>query len=284
MSTQPKDIWNGEIYNANAILQYALDQSVIESYLSFNGREKVLDIGCGDGAITALLAAFVPNGFVLGVDSSPSMIDFAMKAYTPLYPNVAYDHCAVEMLPYKEEFDLVTSFCSLHLVQDVKLSLQNICNALKYEGKALLFFPLLERNPWHQEMIRLLSQTSWGKQLESVLPIATTDTIPLNEMSLHNLCLEVGFTVVDITVRPLSYSFPSRNHYHAWCKAMYTMLARPSNAQEEAELDEIVTKLEEFLQSETVAVPEIGDKVTLTQTFVILQATKQPLLVDSYVY
>lgn len=95
-----KDIWNGDLYNANAILQYALDQKVLETCIVFQGHEKVLDVGCGDGAITALIAAFVPNGYVLGVDSSANMIDFATKSYSDLYPNLAFEQCAVENLPF----------------------------------------------------------------------------------------------------------------------------------------------------------------------------------------
>jgi arsenite methyltransferase len=37
--------------------------------LNLAGNEKVLDLGCGRGAVTTLAAARVPNGSVLGVDS-----------------------------------------------------------------------------------------------------------------------------------------------------------------------------------------------------------------------
>jgi SAM-dependent methyltransferase len=38
--------------------------------LALSGREDILDIGCGDGKVTAELATLVPEGSVTGVDSS----------------------------------------------------------------------------------------------------------------------------------------------------------------------------------------------------------------------
>ena len=39
------------------------------------GDEKILDVGCGDGKITADLSRFVPEGIVTGIDPSKGMLD-----------------------------------------------------------------------------------------------------------------------------------------------------------------------------------------------------------------
>lgn len=49
--------------------------------MSLEGNDKILDIGCGDGRASAELAMLVPNGSVLGIDISYSMIRFAEKNY-----------------------------------------------------------------------------------------------------------------------------------------------------------------------------------------------------------
>ena len=41
------------------------------------GNEKVLDIGCKDGRITAKITSYLPNSSVLGVDISSETINFA---------------------------------------------------------------------------------------------------------------------------------------------------------------------------------------------------------------
>jgi len=44
-----------------------------------NVNERILDLGCGDGTLTAELAQLVPDGFVLGIDGSQNMIETARK-------------------------------------------------------------------------------------------------------------------------------------------------------------------------------------------------------------
>ena len=47
--------------------------------LPLRGDEHVLDVGCGDGKVTAEIARAVPRGRVLGVDASLEMIAFAQQ-------------------------------------------------------------------------------------------------------------------------------------------------------------------------------------------------------------
>jgi trans-aconitate methyltransferase len=247
---QQKDLWNGEIYNQSAILQYALDERVLESF-PFHGHEKVLDVGCGDGAITSLIAAFVPNGVVVGIDSSSSMIDFAVKTYCPLYPNIVFDSCAVENMNYNAEFDVITSFCSLHLVNDLPLALENIYNALKDSGKTLLFFPLLDENPWYQELQHWLPRTSWGKtiNMHMLMPVGGKKG-KLDEVSLTNDCQAAGFSAVHITVSPHSYTFPTETHCRVWIEAMLTMFKKPITLEEEEEMHFVSNQLIRFFRNQ----------------------------------
>lgn len=56
--------WNAADYAKNSSAQYAWAESLIDC-LALDGTETILDIGCGDGRITAGLAARV-NGRVVG--------------------------------------------------------------------------------------------------------------------------------------------------------------------------------------------------------------------------
>ena len=51
------------------------------SKAGLRGNERVLDLGCGDGKITAKIANLVPEGWVIGIDFSPEMIKFAQEHY-----------------------------------------------------------------------------------------------------------------------------------------------------------------------------------------------------------
>ena len=62
--------WNPVDYHRHSYPQYAFALGLLER-LRLNGDERILDVGCGDGKVTAALAARVPRGSVLGIDASP---------------------------------------------------------------------------------------------------------------------------------------------------------------------------------------------------------------------
>ena len=80
-SSPTKDIaWNAADYAANSIVQQTWARELIAK-LKLRGDEHILDVGCGDGKITAELARAVPRGAVVGIDASEEMIAFARKNF-----------------------------------------------------------------------------------------------------------------------------------------------------------------------------------------------------------
>ncbi|EAA64273.1 hypothetical protein AN1566.2 [Aspergillus nidulans FGSC A4] len=73
-----KDNWSSEAYSASAAFVPKLTQTLLQ-YLDPQPSDSVLDIGCGDGKFTELFLPYVSK--VLGVDSSPAMIEAARKGY-----------------------------------------------------------------------------------------------------------------------------------------------------------------------------------------------------------
>ena len=107
--------------------------------ITLEGAERVLDVGCGDGKITAEIAARVPRGWVLGVDPSQNMIAFASNHFgMPAHPNLRFEVADVRRLTYRGEFDRVVSFNTLHWVPQQGDALRSIHAALKPAGQALL--------------------------------------------------------------------------------------------------------------------------------------------------
>ena len=83
--------------------------------LALTGRERILDLGCGDGALTASLAALVPDGQVTGVDASRGMIDAAREHAAD---NLRFELMDINDLDLAGPFDLVFSNATLHWVKD----------------------------------------------------------------------------------------------------------------------------------------------------------------------
>src|SRR6516165_4986158 len=64
--------WDARVYNRVSALQRWLAEKSLAS-LTLEGGERVLDVGCGVGTITAEIAQRVPRGSVLGLDASHTM-------------------------------------------------------------------------------------------------------------------------------------------------------------------------------------------------------------------
>ena len=97
--------------------------------LNLTGSERILDLGCGDGGITAELAELVADGFVLGIDASEGMIESAHKA-----GNLRFDLMDIDAINFEDEFNIVFSNATLHWVKDHSRLLANLYKSLKAEG------------------------------------------------------------------------------------------------------------------------------------------------------
>jgi len=138
MATVPR--WNPEDYSRHSSAQ-AKWASEILAKLELKGDKQILDIGCGDGKITAEVARSVPRGRVVGLDSSPEMIDFARKRFpAEAIPQLRFQLGDARTLDFHEEFDSVISFASLHWVIDHRPVLVGICRALRSGGRMILQF------------------------------------------------------------------------------------------------------------------------------------------------
>ncbi|MCK5564984.1 MAG: methyltransferase domain-containing protein [Planctomycetes bacterium] len=108
------------------------------SQLQLKGDEKILDLGCGDGGITAQLAPLVPDGLVIGIDASHKMIDSADKTHKG--QNLRFDRIDINEIDFENEFDVVISNATLHWIKDHNKLLSNVSRALKNNGTARFNF------------------------------------------------------------------------------------------------------------------------------------------------
>src|SRR4029078_12594213 len=95
--------WDAAEYSRRSSLQEAMAQELL-ALLDLEGSERILDVGCGDGKITAQIASRASKGSVVGVDPSRDMISFARSHFGPaILPNLRFQSAAARLLPFKTE-------------------------------------------------------------------------------------------------------------------------------------------------------------------------------------
>ena len=130
------DTWSGADYARHSSLQAAMADEVL-STLPLQGDEQLLDVGCGDGKLSARIAARLPLGTVLGVDASADMVAFARQQFGGS-GNLRFEVRDARQLNFDAAFDRVVSFNALHWVPQQDEALRGIRAALKPQGRAHL--------------------------------------------------------------------------------------------------------------------------------------------------
>ena len=104
--------------------------------LPLKGFETVIDAGCGTGRLTRLLLERLPNGHVIAIDQSTSMIDAAQKHLLPEFNDrVTFVTCNLLNLKLENVADVIFSNATFHWILDHDSLFQTLINALKPDGQ-----------------------------------------------------------------------------------------------------------------------------------------------------
>ena len=130
--------WNAEDYERNSQAQQKWARELM-AHLALSGTEDVLDLGCGDGKVTAEMARLVGSGSVVGVDNSSQMIALAKDRYPrSSHPNLTFHEMDARRLSFTNCFDVAFSNAVLHWVKDHRPVIEGLFKSLRTGGKILL--------------------------------------------------------------------------------------------------------------------------------------------------
>jgi trans-aconitate methyltransferase len=125
--------WNANLYDAKHDFVWKYGSDVV-SLLAPQPGERILDLGCGTGHLTAQI---VESGArVVGVDQSPEMILAARQAY----PKLKFEVADARELTFRGEFDAVFSNAVLHWIHEPVQVIQGVRRALRPGGRFVAEF------------------------------------------------------------------------------------------------------------------------------------------------
>lgn len=138
------------------------------SELALRGNERVLDLGCGDGANTASIAEALPGGEVVGIDASKGMIDTAKQKEKA---NLHFILMDIDEIAFEDEFDVIYSNATLHWVKDHHRLLKRVFEALRSggllrvnfaaDGNCSYFFKVIHKAMENEKFSRFFTAFSW---------------------------------------------------------------------------------------------------------------------------
>lgn len=132
--------WDAKTYSKLTLPHMRWGEERLSRY-SFNGSETVLEAGCGAGRDTEKLAIRVPEGKVIAMDSSESMISVAKAKINTEYPNVEFVlHDLKDPFRVEPNFDLIFSVATFHWIHDHERIFANLAGIMTGKGVFLADF------------------------------------------------------------------------------------------------------------------------------------------------
>lgn len=143
--------------------------------LRLQGSERVLDLGCGDGALTAQIADLLPAGEIVGIDASRGMI---AATHANERPNARFLLADIADFELDRRFDVVFSNAALHWVKDHRRLYRRVTRALRDDGRVRFnfagegncshFFAVVREAMAHAEFAASFAAFEWPWYMPSV--------------------------------------------------------------------------------------------------------------------
>ncbi|WP_211462203.1 trans-aconitate 2-methyltransferase [Collimonas silvisoli] len=157
------DFWDAKQYMhfGNERLRPALD---LLAYVPEQEPQRVVDLGCGTGNVSALLKARWPAADVLGVDSSENMLAAAAAAV----PECRFEHADLAHWQPDGLLDVIYSNATLQWLPDHPTLLPRLLSFLRRGAWLAVQMPAMHDAPLRQMQAELARSPSFAPHLQKV--------------------------------------------------------------------------------------------------------------------
>ena len=215
--------WNAADYAANSTVQQSWARELI-ARLKLRGDEQLLDVGCGDGKITAEIARALPRGSATGTDASPEMIAFAAKTFPPRKnPNLEFHVMDARQIQFARQFDLVFSNAALHWVDDHQAFLRGAATVLKPGGR--LIVSCGGKGNAHDVFLALRPEMRSQKWREFFRKMPAPYYFYSPE-DYEKWLLKAGFEIQKVQFAPKDATYPGAEGFATWLRTTWIPYAQ----------------------------------------------------------
>lgn len=229
---------NPEAYSKNNKLQYSFAMRVL-SGAQICPSDRVLDLGCGDGRITVEIAKIAHEGCIIGTDISEKMTEYANHTFKG-QGNLCFLPMDSSRNIFKNQFDVITSFNSLHWVKDQLDALKGIAQAATLDARIILLLSH-KKSAYHHTLDILHASPKWLSYFNNYINPRSFFT----KEQYNELLANAGLSVVSLNEKEMTYEFTSLADLKAFFSASMANIKQIPSALKKEFLDDLCV---EFLK------------------------------------
>lgn len=167
---------------------------------------RIMDLGCGPGNSTAALRRRWPEAKVVGLDSSPEMIEKARRSY----PEGTWVLGDAANWQAEDPFDLIFSNALLHWLPDHARLCPRLLDQVAPGGALAVQVPAHYDSPLHREILAVSKNATWNHRMDAARLALTKEPPALYYDVFHSIA----------------------SHFDLWETTYYHVLAGPEGVLE----------------------------------------------------
>lgn len=221
--------WDAALYDEVKVPQFEAGWELVRM-AEVRPADSILDLGCGTGSLTAVLASPAPAGRVVGMDASAEMLEEAGKRAEAV-ENMETVLLPAESMGFREEFDLVFSNSALQWIREQEKVLALVYRALKPAGR--IAFQLVARD-FCPEFLCYTAEAIDALHIGRFFDGWETPWFQPTKEEYEMLLEKTGFASVEVSCRDSTMLFEGMNEAVGWfsATALRPFLARLPQAEQ----------------------------------------------------
>lgn len=152
--------WNPELYH-----KFQEERSKpfrdLKALIDVKDNMTVIDLGCGTGELTKSLKEMLPGSTVLGLDSSPEMLE---KAEQKSAPGISFELSSIQDIT--GSWDLIFSNAAIQWLPEHHKLIPKLMSYLKPGGQITIQLPSMPNNPEHDLILEATRDEPYASKLQ----------------------------------------------------------------------------------------------------------------------